>query len=107
MRKSLIGLTALALTAAGFAGTAAAMTFISTNWDDTTLSLSDCLDRAEKAIRDTGFKTLSHTDYARHGTKGDYTIQVRCASDKGFVFFVVSGPSDQTGKYLTTLKNAF
>jgi hypothetical protein len=107
MQKSVIGLTAFAFVAASFIGSAAAMTFISTNWQDTDLSLSDCLDRAENAIRDAGFKTLSHTDYARHGLKGEYTAQVRCASDKGFVFFVIAGPTDQTGKYLKAVKDAF
>src|SRR5262249_10197774 len=84
-----------------------AMTYISTNWQDTDLSQEACLDRAERTIKKADFKALSHTTYSRHGTRGEYTVQIRCAEEKSIVIFIVSGPSNRTGDYLETVTKAF
>jgi hypothetical protein len=107
MRKTLIGLPVFAFAAAGLVEAASAMTFISSNWQDTSLSQDVCLDRAERAIKKSDFKALSHTKYSRHGTRGEYTVQLRCAVDKGIVIFMVAGPSNRTAEYLDTLTNNF
>jgi hypothetical protein len=105
------GLTVGALSAGLFlslAGAAQSYPIISTDWNDIAGSQDDCLARAERAIARNHFKSPGITKTSRHGYRGDYTVVIRCAVSKGFVFFVVTGPDgDVTDKYLTGLKNEF
>ena len=72
-----------------------------TNWKNTDLSQAACLENAGKAIRDGGFKPLQSSQYSRFGGIGDYTVSIRCISEKQMVFFVVAGPNNDTAsKYL-------
>ena len=87
---------------------AQASTAITTQWNDTTLSQSECLKRAETAIRRGGFDSLAHTQESRHGVRGDYSVSIRCMAEKGVVFFVVAGPSrDRTPKYMDDVFKEF
>lgn len=81
---------------------------ISTDWADTQVKQSDCLAHAARAIGRIGFKSPGTTKNSRHGYRGQYTVAVRCAADKGFVFFIVAGPSAELAdKYLTAIKHDF
>src|SRR5690349_4434399 len=105
------GLTVGTLSVALFLGLATAAQcypIISTDWDDISGSQEDCLARAARSIEQNNFRSPGITKTSRHGYRGDYTVAIRCAVPKGFVFFVVTGPDgDLTDKYLTGLKNAF
>ena len=105
------GLTVGSLSVALFlslASAAQSYPIISTDWNDIGGSQEDCLARAERAIARNNFKSPGITKTSRHGYRGDYTVAVRCAVPKGFVFFVVTGPDgDLTDKYLTGIKNEF
>jgi hypothetical protein len=105
------GLTVGTVGVALFLGlTSAAYSYpiISTDWNDISGSQEDCLSRAERAIAQNGFKSPGITKTSRHGYRGEYTVAVRCAVPKGFVFFIVTGADgDLTDKYLTGIKNAF
>jgi len=82
--------------------------YITTDWADLDVGQSACLDRAERAIAKNGFRSPGTTKNSRHGIRGSYTVAVRCAADKGFVFFIVAGPSgEQTEKYEVSIKNDF
>ena len=90
------------------AGAAQSYPIISTDWNDLQISQEACLARAERAIAKNNFKSPGTTKTSRHGYRGDYTVAIRCAVPKGFVFFIVAGPDgDLTDKYLTGLKNDF
>jgi hypothetical protein len=82
--------------------------FITTDWADLEVGQNACLDRAERAIAKNGFKSPGTTKFSRHGYLDQYTVAVRCAADKGFVFFVVAGPRPElTEQYESAIKNDF
>ncbi len=91
-----------------FAGAAQARTYITQDVTAITLTQSDCLDHADRAIRRNGFEVPGTTLMTRHGIRGEYTVAIRCAADKGLVFFVVAGPSVAvTEKYSDALQHDF
>jgi hypothetical protein len=82
--------------------------FITTDWADIHVKQSDCLGRAERAIGRNGFQSPGTTKSSRYGYRGQYVDAVRCAADKGFVFFIVAGPSAElTDRYVTAIKDGF
>jgi hypothetical protein len=91
--RSIAASLGLALAGLASATGAHAFTAITTQWDETELSQNECLDHAEAAIRQAGFRALDHTKQSRHGIDGNYTVAVRCLTDMKVVFFVVAGPS--------------
>jgi hypothetical protein len=106
-RRSLTLAFCLGFASLAFATAAPAETIITTQWDETKLSQDECLDHAEAAIRKAGFKPLRHTATTRHGTRGAYTAAVRCLLGKGIVFYIVSGPSNRTERYLDDIRDRF
>jgi len=108
MQRLIVGTFCAALFAS-FPAAAQNHPFITTDWADLdNMSQEDCLNRAEHAIAQNGFKSPGTTKNSRHGYRGQYTTAVRCAADKGFVFFIVAGPDgDLTEKYEISIKNAF
>lgn len=84
---------------------------LSTSWQSTTLSLSQCLNRAENALRDSGFSANFQIvgESAFGGSRDDaYVASVRCLPDQGIVFFIVSGPiSDQAASYRERIAQNF
>jgi Domain of unknown function (DUF4189) len=72
---------------------------LTTNWSSTSLSQNECLDRAERIVRDAGLTTnFERVGQSVFGEHGDYTAQVRCISDKSVVIFVVVGPNLDTAR---------
>jgi hypothetical protein len=66
---------------------------MSSSWKSTELSERECLQHAERSVRDEGFNTrFEIVGQSVFGERGDYTVLVRCATSKGIVFFVVAGP---------------
>jgi hypothetical protein len=104
-------LTVAALCVALFSSLAQAQEghpIITTDWTDVQGTQDDCLNRAARSIAQSGFQSPGITTSSRHGYRGPYTVAIRCAVDKGFVLFVVAGPSGQfTEQYVNQLKAGF
>ena len=47
------------------------------------------------AIKRINFGEILQTRYSRFGQNGDYTISVRCVSEKGVVLFLAAGREQQ------------
>ena len=56
------------------------------------VSQSECLERGEAAIRRLGFETIERSRYSRFSVESDYTVSVRCISEKRVVLFLAAGP---------------
>ena len=86
--KAAVGLVGTALIASPvLAGPA-----VATRWAETKLPQADCLERAEWAIKRSGFGRIERTEQSRYGTHDGYTAAIRCIVDNSVVFFIVSGP---------------
>ncbi len=83
--------------------------FIWNGWQDTTLDMEQCLNRAEYALRESGFtEEVAITTSSVFGMNGQYRATVRCAPPKEIVFFVVAGPTSGTAKhFLGTIRSNF
>jgi hypothetical protein len=64
---------------------------IASDWDEMTVPQSECFARGEAAIQRLGFGEIERTKYSRFGTRGDYTVAVRCIEEKRLVLFMASG----------------
>jgi hypothetical protein len=72
---------------------------MSTNWSATTLGQKECVQRAERVVRDAGMsKNFEIVGQSVFGEKDAYTAQVRCIADKGVVIFVIAGPKLETAR---------
>jgi len=66
---------------------------LTTNWTSTTLGQKECLQRAERVVRDAGLnRNFEVVGQSVFGEQGDFTAQVRCITEKGVVIFVIVGP---------------
>lgn len=65
---------------------------IASDWATLDVPQAACLDRGEAAIKRMDFGNIDQTRYSRFGQNGDYTISVRCVSEKGVVLFLAAGP---------------
>ena len=99
-----IGIGTLVIATAAWAGPS-----MSTRWSSTTLSKEECLQRAERAVRNSGFtKNFETVNTTVFGERGAYTSAVRCAVEKEIVFFVVAGPnSKEASTYNATIAEKF
>ena len=64
---------------------------IASDWDEMTVPQSECFARGEAAIQRMGFGEIERTKYSRFGSRGDYTVAVRCVEEKRIVLFLASG----------------
>ena len=81
---------------------------MSTKWNTTTLSLDRCKARGEDALREAKFKGIKVLNYSVFGERGDYSAMIRCATDKGVVFFVIAGPEvERTNRYVDDVSDGF
>ena len=81
---------------------------MSTKWNTTTLSLERCKDRAEDSMREARFKGVKVLQYSVFGERGDYSAMIRCATEKGVVFFVIAGPQvDRANRYVDEISEGF
>jgi hypothetical protein len=82
--------------------------WVTTNWKNTNLSQEECLEQAGRAIRAGGFEPLQSSQYSRFGGLDEYTVSIRCISEKQMVFFLVAGPENAfTSKYLNAMLSNF
>ncbi|KAB2910497.1 MAG: hypothetical protein F9K29_24815 [Hyphomicrobiaceae bacterium] len=59
------------------------------------MSQEQCLERARNRVRNAGFtKGFETVGSSVFGERGDYTVGVRCITEKGIVFIVVAGPEE-------------
>ncbi len=94
-KKTLIAPVLGALAAIAAVSAANAGPAVATRWQKASIPQEDCLRRAEGAIAAAGFGRLERTEQSRYGTRDDYTAAVRCVTENGIVFIIVSGPSRQ------------
>jgi hypothetical protein len=84
----LSGLAVLGLISQGLAGPA-----VATRWQQVSGSQEECLQKAEDAIRRSGFGKIERTQQSRYGSLDDYTAAIRCVVSNAIAIFIVSGPS--------------
>ena len=81
---------------------------MSTKWTTTTLSLERGKSRAEDALRDAKFRGVKALQYSVFGERGDYSAMVRCATEKGVIFFVIAGPEvERVNRYVDDVSHGF
>lgn len=69
---------------------------------------SECLERAENAMRKVGLLNIERLDYSVFGTDAPYNVGIYCKADKGVAFFVAEGPeANEATRLLNTLLKAF
>ena len=103
MKSTFVAFAACLISSTAFAGPS-----MSTKWNDTTLSLEQCKERAERALRDANFSGIKVLNYSVFGERGDYSAMVRCATDKTMVFFAVAGPQvERTNRYVDDIGDGF
>jgi len=87
---------------------AIARTNISTKWSAISITLERCKSRAEDAMRDAGFRNVQVLQFSVYGERGEYSAMVRCAPEKGVVFFVVAGPQvERVNRYVDNIGDGF
>ena len=64
---------------------------IASDWADLDVPQDACFARGEAAIRRMEFGEIERTKYSRFATREDYTISVRCVTEKSIVLFLASG----------------
>jgi hypothetical protein len=105
MKPIVIAAAAISLlgSTASFAGPS-----MTTKWNTTTLSLERCKSRGEDALRDAKFRGVKVLQYSVFGERGDYSAMIRCATEKGVVFFVIAGPEvDRASRYVDEVSEGF
>ena len=81
---------------------------MTTKWNTTTMLLERCKSRGEDALRDAKFKSVKVLQYSVFGERGDYSAMIRCATDKGVVFFVIAGPEvERANRYVDEVSDGF
>jgi hypothetical protein len=99
---AVLGLVTL-FSPASFAGPA-----VTTEWIEAKITLEQCKERVERAIRAAGVRDIDPKRYTVFAHHGDYTLAVRCLPDQGIVFFIASGEKlDQADKLLDDVLAAY
>jgi hypothetical protein len=96
----------------GFAALFSSVSFagpaVSTEWLESKVSLEQCKERVERAVRAAGIRDLDPKRYTVFAHAGDYTLAIRCMPDQGVVFFIASGPRlAEADKYLDDVIAAY
>ncbi|MEI7805194.1 MAG: hypothetical protein WCI56_07685 [Hyphomicrobiales bacterium] len=89
--------------------TALAGPSMSSNWSATTLEQKECMQRAERVVRDAGLsRNFDIVGQSVFGQVDAYTAVVRCVTDKGVVIFVVAGPTlDEAKRHMRNIFDKF
>lgn len=72
---------------------AAAGPAVATRWISVKQTQEQCLRRAEQALERVGYDRLERTAQSRYGTRGDYTVAIRCIAEHGIAILIASGPA--------------
>ncbi len=83
---------------------------VSSNWLAITIDQNACIKKATDVTHaqsfNSNFEVLGNLSV--YGARGDYTSLVRCAADKGIVYFVVAGPqASVASKDVNALRDNF
>jgi hypothetical protein len=92
LRHAFVVIGAIAISEAAVAQPA-----LSSNWWNSNLSFNRCMDATSSALKELGF-THDRFTTAVGGNYGDYATQVICATTKGVIIVIVSGPDGATVK---------
>lgn len=104
---------AAALVLAGTLGSVATVgagPSMSSAWLAITISQDECIRRGSSSMRDQSFNTRFEVlgNSSIYGERGDYTALVRCAADKGIVYFVVAGQTGSTcSRHMNAIRDNF
>lgn len=85
---------------------------MSWTWRDQKMSHKQCVDRADSALRNSGFDSDLEVvgtapDNSIFGTNDDYRAAIRCITEKKIVMFLVTGNGSDSGKLQRRLINNF
>ncbi len=101
---------AAATAVAGTVSTVMAGPSMSSAWLSITIEQDECIKKGSAAVRqqrfNTRFEVLGNSSI--YGERGDYTVLVRCAADKGIVYFVVAGPTSSVcSRHMNAIRDDF
>lgn len=83
---------------------------MSSAWLSITISQDECIRKGTRSIREQSFNTRFEVlgNSSIYGERGDYTALVRCAADKGMVYFVVAGPTGSVcSRHMNAIRDNF
>lgn len=85
---------------------------MSWTWRDQTQSHRRCVDKADAALRDSGFDNNVEVvgtapDNSIFGTNSDYRAAIRCITEKKLVMFLVTGNGSDSSRLQKRLVNNF
>jgi hypothetical protein len=83
---------------------------MSSAWLAITINQDACIKRGSQSVQDNSFNTRFEVlgNSSIYGERGEYTALVRCAADKGMVYFVVAGPQgDVASKQMNAIRDGF
>ena len=83
---------------------------MSSAWLTITINQEECVKRGSQTVRDNTFNTRFEVvgESSIYGERGEYTALVRCAAEKGIVYFVVAGPkSEICSKHMNGMRDGF
>jgi hypothetical protein len=110
-QRGTFAMTAAALALAGSAAAAgAAAPSMSSAWLSIRVSQDECIQKGTAAARRHGFASRLEVlaNAAIYAERGDYTVLVRCAAEKGLVYFVVAGPEGpECNRHMSGIRDAF
>lgn len=98
----------LLLAIAGSAQAQSKIPSITSLWDDMRLSQRECNQRAEQAMRNSGFTRIETIGQTTFGDRTDYQVGFRCVESKGIYYIFGGGPDEPVvRRYIDELKGAF
>lgn len=73
-----------------------------TAWDYLSASQGQCMRQSINAVRDyMGFQqNFEILENGVYGENGSYSVTIRCAKERNFVFFITAGPSTEVAEGL-------
>ena len=108
--KWIYAAAAVLLAAAMPASTVIAGPSMSSAWLAITVDQDTCVRKASDTMKGQNFRTRFEVlgNSSIYGELTDYTGLIRCAAEKGIVYFVVSGPKgDMCSKYMNSMRDDF
>jgi hypothetical protein len=86
----------------------AAQTMMSFYWNELSLPMGDCVQRASSALTQAGFTDLHNQSPFIEASHGDYTALFFCGTHKGLITLVTMGPDQATSAaFLTSITSRF
>ncbi len=108
--KLIYAAAAVLLAAAMPASTVIAGPSMSSAWLAITIDQDACVKKGSATMKGQNFRTRFEVlgNSSIYGELGEYTALIRCASEKGIAYFVVSGPKGDTcSKHMNAMRDDF